>query len=221
MIALARSARVTAAMHRNAAASRLARQFVGGRNVAVAVATVLRLRSAGFRASLFHLGEYVSDPELVQQTVAQKIAVAEALARVGLDVHVSADPTQLGYMIDDAAGRANMLRVGKRPPQRAAAAAGDDRRLRRRARAPKSIAAKCCCLSNPLDAYCKFLYCSMREHRSDWHLGADIDNQFAAWTESMNTQFTIALNLVFSMMNMSGRDLGRPLAVLGATPGCR
>jgi proline dehydrogenase len=112
MIALARSRRATAAMHRNAAATRLARQFVGGSDVAAAVDTARRLRAEGFRASLFYLGEYVSDPALVQQTVAQKIAVAEALAHAGLDVHVSADPTQLGYMIDDATGRANMLRVG-------------------------------------------------------------------------------------------------------------
>ncbi len=113
MIALARSAGVATLMHRNAGASRLARRFVGGSNVTEVVETALRLNREGVRASLFYLGEYVSDPALVQQTVAQKIAVAEALARAGLDVHMSADPTQLGYMIDDATGRANMLRVGQ------------------------------------------------------------------------------------------------------------
>ena len=113
MIALARSARLASAMHRSAAASRLAHRFVGGGNVGEAIETALRLARDGFRASLFYLGEYVDDPALVERTVAQKIAVAEALAHAKLDVHVSADPTQLGYMIADASGRANMLRVGR------------------------------------------------------------------------------------------------------------
>jgi proline dehydrogenase len=113
MIGLALSSRVERFMQRNAAASQLARQFVAGDTVEAAVATARRLRDEGFRASLFYLGEYVSDPALVELTVAEKTAVAAALGRAGLDVHVSADPTQLGYMIDDATGRANMLRVGR------------------------------------------------------------------------------------------------------------
>src|SRR5919108_6042459 len=113
MIGLARSPRLARSMQRSATASQLARQFVGGDTVEAAVATARRLRDDGFRASLFYLGEYVSDPALVARTVAEKTAVAAALGRAGLDVHVSADPTQLGYMIDDATGRANMLRVGQ------------------------------------------------------------------------------------------------------------
>ena len=112
MIALARSPRVTRLMHGNAAASRLARQFVGGLTVEDALAVARRLRRDGFRASLFYLGEYVDDAALVARTVEQKIAAAAALGEAGLDVHVSADPTQVGYMIDDATGRANMLRIG-------------------------------------------------------------------------------------------------------------
>lgn len=113
MIGLALSPRIARFMQRNAAASQLARQFVGGDTAEDAVATALRLRDDGFRASLFYLGEYVSDPALVQRTVAEKTAVAATLGRAGLDVHVSADPTQLGFMIDDATGRENMLRIGR------------------------------------------------------------------------------------------------------------
>jgi hypothetical protein len=91
----------------------------------------------------------------------------------------------------------------------------------RRGRASESTAAKCNWLSNPVDASCKFLYCSEEKYRIERHLTVDVDLQFAPWTKPMNTQFTIALNLVFSSLDMPSRNPGRPLAVLGATAGCR
>jgi len=113
MIALARNRRVTDFMHRNTAASALARQFVGGRDLAAAVQTARGLHEQGIGASLFYLGEYVADPALVRETVAQKIAAIEALAEAGLDIHVSVDPTQIGYSIDADLGRRNGLAIGQ------------------------------------------------------------------------------------------------------------
>ncbi|HNB29000.1 MAG TPA: proline dehydrogenase family protein [Alphaproteobacteria bacterium] len=122
MIALARNPRVTRWMQGNRATAALARRFVGGGDVDSAVAVARDLDKAGFRTSLYYLGEYVADPALVAENGRQKIAAAEALAAARLQIHVSFDSTQLGYAIDDAAGAALALRIGARI--RALASAG-------------------------------------------------------------------------------------------------
>ncbi len=127
MIALARSPRVTRWMQGNRAAAALARRFVGGGDVDAAVAVARDLDQAGFKTSLYYLGEYVEDPALVAENGRQKIAAAEALAAAQLQIHVSFDATQLGYAIDDAAGAALALKIGARI--RALAAAGAPRPL--------------------------------------------------------------------------------------------
>lgn len=113
MIALARSPRVSGFMHRNAAASALARRFVGGGDLAVAMATAQDLRQRGISVSLFYLGEYVSDPEIVRRAVEQKTAAIEALAQADLDIHVSVDPTRIGHAIDADLGRRNAFAIGE------------------------------------------------------------------------------------------------------------
>jgi proline dehydrogenase len=114
MIALARSPRVTRWMQGNRAAAALARRFVGGGDVAAAIAMARDLELAGFRTSLYYLGEYVEDPALVAENGRQKIAAAEQLAAARLQIHVSVDSSQLGYAIDDAAGTALALKIGAR-----------------------------------------------------------------------------------------------------------
>ncbi len=113
MIALATSGRVTGFMQRNARASALATRFVAGADRDAALSRALALKENGFVASLFYLGEYVADPGLVEQNVAQKMAIAEALGAAGLDAHVSVDPTQIGYAIDEGTGRSNAGRIGR------------------------------------------------------------------------------------------------------------
>ncbi|WP_315140304.1 proline dehydrogenase family protein [Achromobacter marplatensis] len=111
-IALARSPMMGRAMRAMAARSSLARRFVGGADVEAAVQTALRLRDAhGIRASLFYLGEYVADPAAIEHNVAQAIDACDALGRAGLDVHVSVDPTAIGYMDSDARGEDNARRI--------------------------------------------------------------------------------------------------------------
>lgn len=114
MIALARSPRVTHWMQGNRAGAALASRFVGGADVAAAVATVRDLEQAGFKASLYYLGEYVEDPALAAETGRQKIAAAEGLAAAGLQVHISIDPSQIGFAFDDAQGAALAERIGSR-----------------------------------------------------------------------------------------------------------
>lgn len=113
-IALARSPAMGRAMRAVAARTSLAQRFVGGADVDAAVRTALRLRDAhGIRASLFYLGEYVADPAAIEHNVSQAINACGALGAAGLDVHVSVDPTAIGYMASDALGEANARRIGE------------------------------------------------------------------------------------------------------------
>ena len=114
MIALARSPRVTRWMQGNRATAALASRFVGGSDVGAAVAAVRDLERAGFKASLYYLGEYVEDPALAAENGRQKIAAAEALDAAQLQVHISIDPSQIGFAFDDAAGIALAERIGRR-----------------------------------------------------------------------------------------------------------
>lgn len=103
MITLARSQTAKTTMQRWGAASALASRFVAGATAdqAVAYATALQAQHA-IRGSLFYLGAYVDRPDLVAENVAAKLAAAALLGRTGLDVHVSVDPTQIGYSLDPA-----------------------------------------------------------------------------------------------------------------------
>nr|WP_314362587.1 proline dehydrogenase family protein [uncultured Achromobacter sp.] len=111
-IALARSPVMGRAMRAVAARSSLAQRFVGGTDVHAAVRTALRLWQAhGIRSSLFYLGEYVADPAAIEHNVSQALDACSALGAAGLDVHVSVDPTAIGYMASDALGAANARRI--------------------------------------------------------------------------------------------------------------
>ena len=113
MIALARSPRVTRWMQANRATAALARRFVGGSSAEAAIETAKRLRQAGLKASLYYLGEYVADPALIAETVQQKKLAAMLLKDARLQVHLSVDPTQIGYGFDDAMGERLALEIGR------------------------------------------------------------------------------------------------------------
>ena len=124
-IALARSPAMGRAMRVVAARTSLAQRFVGGADVDAAVRTALRLRDKhGIRASLFYLGEYVADPAAIEHNVSQAINACGALGAAGLDVHVSVDPTAIGYMASDALGETNARRIGQAVRQAAGQEAG-------------------------------------------------------------------------------------------------
>lgn len=114
MIALARSPRLTRWMQGNRATAAIARRFVAGADAAQAIAVARDLEQAGFRASLYYLGEYVTDPAVVAENGRQKIEVAEALGAAHLQIHVSLDSSQIGYAIDAQAGEQLALRIGTR-----------------------------------------------------------------------------------------------------------
>jgi proline dehydrogenase len=114
MIALARSPRVTRWMQGNRATASIARRFVAGGDAAQAMSVARDLKQAGFKTSLYYLGEYVKDPAVVAENGRQKIAVAESLSAAHLQIHVSIDSTQIGYALDEQAGQALALKIGAR-----------------------------------------------------------------------------------------------------------
>ena len=68
-----------------------------GAEAAVAVARRLS-ESHGIDTDLSFLGEYLSDPELVERSVAASIEACGRLGSEGLDAHLSVDPTAIGLM---------------------------------------------------------------------------------------------------------------------------
>lgn len=121
MIALARSPAVTRFMQQTAPLSGLAARFVAGAEVADFLAVSGRLRGRKLAASAFFLGEYVSDPAKVETNVTGILAAIEAIDGANVDLHVSVDPSQIGYAVDDDLGRANAFRIGRALVEREAA----------------------------------------------------------------------------------------------------
>jgi proline dehydrogenase len=127
MVALARSERLEHFMHSSVLFNRLAGQFVGGADAEAAVAKTRALQGEGLRASLYYLGEYVTDPARVEENVQRKLEIVRALAAAGLDVHVSVDPTQIGYSRSDELGAANALCIAREIGARAGAPTAERR----------------------------------------------------------------------------------------------
>jgi proline dehydrogenase len=114
MIALARSERAKSWAQRSRAGMALATRYVAGATAVDAVLAATRMRDKqGLRASLFYLGEYVNRHDLVALNVDAKIAAADALGRSGLDVHISADPTQIGYLLNPQAARSHAFAIAE------------------------------------------------------------------------------------------------------------
>jgi proline dehydrogenase len=134
MIALARSETLKTAAERFAGTSLLARRFVGGDGPDAAVGTARRLHDQlGITASLFYLGEYVADPVAVERNVEMTIAAVERLGAAGLDIHVSIDPTAIGYMAARSWAHTtpNGSRVRSPPRAQTGGVAGSSRTARR------------------------------------------------------------------------------------------
>lgn len=120
MIALARSSWLKARAQKRHSASALARNYVAGSDVRAGLERAYALkRDNALRSSLCYLGEYVTDPAMVTETVRNKLAIVDALAQADLDVHVSVDPTQIGLLIDDRTCRDNARAIAARVRERA------------------------------------------------------------------------------------------------------
>lgn len=128
MIALARNESLRTFMQSRAAMSELATRFVGGRDVTEAAETSLSLRSKGYRASLYYLGEYVEDVSVIKRSVTELLAITGQLAELKLETHLSVDPTQIGHQVNEQMCRDHARIIAqeiKRVRTGAAATSGD------------------------------------------------------------------------------------------------
>jgi proline dehydrogenase len=100
MIFLARNEYVKRFMQSRATMSALSRKFVGGKNVPDVVEEAKMLKYRGITSSLFNLGEYIENVEIISQTVTELKSIVKHLAESQLDIHISVDPTQVGYQLD-------------------------------------------------------------------------------------------------------------------------
>ncbi len=115
MIALARSDRATRFMQGQRATSRLSRKFVAGESPEAGLRRAQDLLAReNLRSSLFYLGEYVEDHDGVRENRDNKLAIADALAGSGLDLHISVDPTQIGLQLDLDLMRRNAVEIARR-----------------------------------------------------------------------------------------------------------
>lgn len=101
MIGLARSETAKSFMQNSRATSFLRGKYVAGESVAAGCERAVSLfERDGIRSSMFFMGEYVDDPALVDETLRNKMNIADAIGGHQLDIHVSVDPTQIGHVID-------------------------------------------------------------------------------------------------------------------------
>ncbi len=101
MIAMALSDRVKAFAQNSRATSFLSGKYVSGDSPEAGIKRAQDLlEDTGIRSSLFYMGEYVDDWNLVALNIENKLEIADQLGRSGLDVHVSIDPTQIGHHLD-------------------------------------------------------------------------------------------------------------------------
>ena len=113
MIFLARNESVKNFMQNRKIMSELSTKFVGGKNVSNASEKANILKNRGITSSLFYLGEYVENLSVIAQTVSELKSVANLLAENQLDVHISVDPTQIGYQIDAKICQNNALDLAR------------------------------------------------------------------------------------------------------------
>lgn len=111
MISLARNAGIKNFMQNRRSMSRLATRFVGGSIVDEVIEKGKIFKSGNIRASLYYLGEYVDDEAKINQTVSALKEITKRLAESNLDIHVSVDPTQIGYLIDKDKCTGNILEI--------------------------------------------------------------------------------------------------------------
>jgi proline dehydrogenase len=125
MIALARSPKMKRWIQGSRATSTIATRYVAGETAQQGVLRASELlKQKGLRSSLFYLGQYVDKPELVERNLAAKIEVTGLLQGAGLDGHVSVDPTQTGFLLDQSWARRNAFAIAGAIAGASAARAG-------------------------------------------------------------------------------------------------
>jgi proline dehydrogenase len=103
--------RIELLVRRLPASRALVERFIAGDDLRAALATLARLRAAGFATTVDVLGEAVTDTASAMAATDRYLAVLDALAEHGLDGNVSLKLTQLGLGVEAGLARSNLRRV--------------------------------------------------------------------------------------------------------------
>ncbi|HEX5632367.1 MAG TPA: proline dehydrogenase family protein [Gemmatimonadales bacterium] len=101
-------------VRRNGVARQFASRFVAGESTDDAVGAAETLQKKGISATLDLLGESVTKAEEAEAAAEQYVQMVDELARRGVEVNVSVKLTQMGFDLDEALCRRNVLRIVER-----------------------------------------------------------------------------------------------------------
>ena len=114
MIGLAQSEKIKNFMQKSRATSFLSDKYVAGNSPNKAITKANKfLQEENIRGSFFYLGEYVNSIDLVNINVKNKQAIVRLLKNENIDIHISVDPTQIGYTVSEEIGHKNALDIAK------------------------------------------------------------------------------------------------------------
>jgi len=113
MIRLATSGVLKKTMQESRASSFLASRFVGGRTITKAFEREAELTGEGMAVSHYFLGEYIDDEDLLGKNQEAVLGIIETAHGNAKSLHLSIDPTQIGYGFDDQRGELNGIAIAK------------------------------------------------------------------------------------------------------------
>lgn len=90
---------------------RISRRYIAGATLTDALARVQSLHAAGYRTTLDVLGETVSSSAEVESVTSEYLALIDALRANGIRTELSIKPSALGLLFDEAACKAQVLRI--------------------------------------------------------------------------------------------------------------
>ena len=114
MIYIARNEKIKNYFQSRRKLSQLARKFVGAKDETEAVKLAWKLMVEKTFTSLFYLGEYVIDLQVVEKTMESLFKISEMLSKSDLDIHISVDPTQIGLQIDNSKCLYNLHKLAEK-----------------------------------------------------------------------------------------------------------
>jgi len=111
MIALAKNKWLSHTLQNNQFFDQLAYRFVGGHDIHETLNKAETLANQQIKISIYYLGEYVSDETLIEQNVEAILTAIDEFGKAGKEIHISVDPTQIGYAASDDLGWSNAQRI--------------------------------------------------------------------------------------------------------------
>jgi proline dehydrogenase len=92
-------------------AKKAASRFVAGEQLEDGIEVVKRLNSKGINATLDHLGEHTTTPEIARKAADEIIEIIDAIAESGVRANISIKLTQIGLSLDTVLCEDNLRRI--------------------------------------------------------------------------------------------------------------